>query len=177
MSLSKSYNQDFLTLDLWRESGRKWLKLCNLGGMFLRWLSIIYTATLLHAFTTESTFKRHWLTEQINVFNRSWSAMYQRSQVGVLQIYKVSLLDQLSWWRGFFPFGIPKHIFPRGPPPICPPSNPLASIWILINSSKRKSTFPALDGARPRSLPAGSYEPPCRPRYTVKRSIFRPSTT
>ncbi len=29
-----------------------------------------------------------------------------------------------------------------------------------------------LDGARPRSLPAGGYEPIDRPRYTVKRSIF-----
>ncbi len=34
-----------------------------------------------------------------------------------------------------------------------------------------------LDGARPRSLSAGGYEPPCRPRYTVKRSIFTPTTT
>ena len=32
-----------------------------------------------------------------------------------------------------------------------------------------------VDGARPRSLPAGGYEPPCRPRYTVKRSIFTPT--
>ncbi len=34
-----------------------------------------------------------------------------------------------------------------------------------------------LDGARPRSLPAGGYEPPRRPRYTVKRSIFTPTST
>ncbi len=27
------------------------------------------------------------------------------------------------------------------------------------------------DGARPQSSPAGGYEPPCRPRYTVKRSM------
>ncbi len=32
-----------------------------------------------------------------------------------------------------------------------------------------------LDGARPRSLPAGGYEPPCRPRYTVKWAIFTPT--
>ncbi len=32
-----------------------------------------------------------------------------------------------------------------------------------------------LDGARPRSLPAGGYEPPCRQRYTVKRSVFTPT--
>ncbi len=34
-----------------------------------------------------------------------------------------------------------------------------------------------VDGARPRSLPAGSYGPPCHPRYIVKRSIYTPTTT
>ncbi len=32
-----------------------------------------------------------------------------------------------------------------------------------------------VDGARPRSLPAGGYEPPCHPHYTIKQSTFTPT--
>ncbi len=65
-------------------------------------------------------------------------------------------------------------------PSIFTPTTTEFGIIVFEGSKLRTGTDKTkrlLDGVRPRSLPAGSYEPPCRPRYTVKRSIFTPSTT
>ncbi len=55
------------------------------------------------------------------------------------------------------------------PPPIPPTFTPL-------KFGHTGRILSLLDGVRPRSLLAGGYEPPGRPRYTVKRSIFTPTT-
>ncbi len=47
---------------------------------------------------------------------------------------------------------------------------PYTSILPLLD----RAVSSLLDGARPRSLPAGSYEPLCRPRYTEKAVYLYP---